>query len=119
MQGHKSLEAWKSAHAVVSGVFDSTFAAPHPRAYPIYDQLRRAALSVQLNIAEGYAMQSGKAFKRYLVIAYGSAIETGDVLELIIEKALGPERLAKNILADALRTQRLLLGLIRRYTPKG
>ena len=89
MHRHKSLEAWKSAHAVVSAVFDSQFVAPHPRAYPIYDQLRRAALSVQLNIAEGYGLRSAAAFRRHLIIAYGSAIETADLLELILEGSSG------------------------------
>lgn len=116
MRGHKGLEAWQCAHSVVSGVFDSEFTAPHPRAYPIYDQLRRAALSVQLNIAEGYGLRSAAAFRRHLTIAYGSAIETGDLLELLLEKKLGPVRSTQILLDRTHRTQQLLLGLIHRYT---
>lgn len=116
MQRHKSLEAWKCAHSVVSGVFDAAFTAPHPRAYPIYDQLRRAALSVQLNISEGYGLRSVPAFRRHLNIAYGSAIETGDLLELILEKSLGPARPTQILLARTYRTQQLVLGLIHRYS---
>ena len=115
MQEHKSLEAWKCAHRVVGEIFDPGFKAPAPFAWPIYDQLRRAALSVQLNIAEGYALQTPRAIKRHLVIAYGSAIETGDLLELILEKRLGPADMAEKLLVQTLRTQRLLLGLIHRY----
>lgn len=116
MKGHKSLKAWQSAHEVVSLVYDTAFSAPHPRAYPIYDQLRGAALSVQLNIAEGYGLGSAAAFRRHLNIAYGSAMETADLLELILEKKLGPIGMSQNLLARTHRTQQLLLGLIHRYT---
>lgn len=116
MKGHKSLEAWQCAHSVVGAVYDPGFQAPHPRAYAIYDQLRRAALSVQLNIAEGYGLRSPAAFRRHLNIAYGSAIETADLLELILEKQLGPSDLTRTLLAKTHRTQQLLLGLIHRYS---
>lgn len=115
MHQHKSLEAWKCAHRVVGEIFDPGFKASSPSSWAIYDQLRRAALSVQLNIAEGYAMRTPRAIRRHLVLAYGSSIETGDLLELILEKQLGPADLAENLLAQTLRTQRLLLGLIHRY----
>jgi four helix bundle protein len=115
MLQHKSLEAWKSAHQVVGEIFDPDFKAPTPSSWAIYDQLRRAALSVQLNVAEGYAMRTPRAIKRFLVIAYGSAIETGDLLELILEKKLGPADMVEKLLAQTFRTQRLLLGLIHRY----
>jgi len=116
MRGHKTLEAWKSAHIVVVAVFEPGFRASHPAHYPIYDQLRRAALSVQLNIAEGYGLQSARAFRRHLVIAYGSSIETADLLELLLEKNLGPAGVAKHLLATTYRTQQLVLGLIHRYS---
>lgn len=116
MKGHKSLEASKSAHFVVGAVYDPAFRAPQPPAYPIYDQLRRAALSMQLNIAEGYGLRSPAAFRRHLNIAYGSAIETADLLELILEKHLGPTDLTRTLLARTHRTQQLLLGLIHRYS---
>ncbi len=118
MHGHKDLEAWKSAHAVVGAIFSPAFQAPSPACYPIYDQLRRAALSVQLNIAEGYELRSARAFRRHLVIAAGSAVETGDLLELILEKQLGPRGVVEELLSHTHRTQRLLRGLIARYTAK-
>lgn len=116
MKGHKTLEAWKSAHAVVAAVFEPEFRASHPAHYPIYDQLRRAALSVQLNIAEGYGLRSAPAFRRHLVIAFGSSVEAGDLLELLLEKNLGPASVVRNLLATTHRTQQLVLGLIHRYT---
>ena len=73
---------------------------------------------MQLNIAEGYALGSRAAFRRHLSIAYGSAVETGDLLELLIEKQLGPVAQAQRLLALIHRTQGLLLGLLERYRPR-
>lgn len=60
-------------------------------------------------------MRTPRAIKRHLVIAYGSSVETGDLLELILEKQLGPTDLVEKLLDQTFRTQRLLLGLIHRY----
>jgi four helix bundle protein len=50
-----------------------------------FAQLQRASLSVQLNIAEGYAFGDSPSFTRHLAIAYGSAVETGELLEVALE----------------------------------
>ena len=115
MRDHKSLEAWREAHRVVIGVlnFCATNWRPHARA--VFDQLQRAALSVQLNIAEGYAFRSRSRFRAHLDIAYGSAVETGELLELMQLRELVPPEAIKPILSSCLRSQLLLLGLIKRY----
>ena len=56
-----------------------------PYAAALFSQLQRASLSVQLNIAEGYAYADSPCFTRHLSIAYGSAVETGDLLEIALE----------------------------------
>jgi four helix bundle protein len=57
----------------------------HPSLAPIINQLRRASLSVQLNIAEGQALGGARQFARHLTVAYGSAIESVELLELLEE----------------------------------
>jgi four helix bundle protein len=79
VRDHKSLLAWQEANAVVTAVMHATQGLRHP----CVDQLQRAALSVQLNIAEGYALKSSHRFRNHLDIAYGSAVETAELLELI------------------------------------
>jgi len=61
----------------------------------VFAQLQRASLSVQLNIAEGYALRSPRRFRNHLEIAYGSAVESRELLEILAENALLPERLSK------------------------
>ena len=51
-----------------------------PWAGAMFSQLQRSSLSVQLNLAEGYAYGRSRTTLRFWRIAYGSAIETGDLL---------------------------------------
>jgi len=75
MDSYKTLEAWKRAHAAVLLVFQATDRARHPRAFGLFDQLKRATLSVEANIVEGYALGTIPLCRRHLRIAFGSAAE--------------------------------------------
>src|SRR6185312_3465242 len=76
---------------------------------------RQASLSVQLNIAEGYAYGSSRNCTRHLNIAYGSAVETGELLEIALDaNIIAPETL-NYLLQRNRRSQRLLLGMLRRF----
>jgi four helix bundle protein len=115
VRDHKSLMAWQEAHKVVEAGFDASEMCWKPFAAAIFSQLQRASLSVQLNIAEGYAFRASPQLRRHLEIAYGSAVETGELLELALTKGLLPKHLASSALESCLRSQRLLLGLVKRY----
>jgi len=75
--------AWQRSRQVVLGSLSLCEAAWRPSHGAVFSQLQRAALSVQLNIAEGYALWHPKQRRRHLRIAYGSAVETVDLLELL------------------------------------
>ena len=81
----------------------------------MFGQLQRSALSVQLNIAEGYALYRYRQFASYLSVAYGSAIETQELLELVKDEGVLPPDVVDRALLSCRRSQRLLLGLIKRY----
>jgi len=57
MRKYRSLIAWQRARAATLHVFRVTNASYHPRATALFDQLRRAVLSIELNIVEGYAFE--------------------------------------------------------------
>jgi four helix bundle protein len=115
MRDHKSLLAWQHAHEVVVAVTKARIRHWSPTTSDIFSQLHRSALSVQLNIAEGYAFGPSRRFKYHLEMAYGSTIETIDILELVLELDLFPKSVAAPALTHAVDCRGLILGLVRRY----
>ena len=85
-----------------------------PYAAALFGQLQRSSLSVQLNIAEGYTFGDSPTFTRHLGIAYGSAVETGELLRLLVETHVMEEELVKPLLQRTNETQHILLGLLKR-----
>jgi four helix bundle protein len=98
---------------VVLGTLEVARTAWKPYASALFSQLQRASLSVQLNIAEGYAYGDSPSFTRHLTIAYGSAVETGELLELALASDIMPAEIVRELLQHNQRGQRLLLGLLK------
>ena len=114
MRDHRSLHAWQEARAVVLGAIDLARTSWKPYASALFAQLQRASLSVQLNIAEGYAFGESPSFNRHLAIAYGSAVETGELLEIALDASIVATDVGNHLLSRNRRSQRLLLGMLRR-----
>lgn len=112
MYKHRSLEAWKRAHATLILVLRATDEPNHPRTRNLFDQLRRAVVSVETNIVEGYALGTPGLYLRHLRIAFGSAAEAECLVRSAAE--LGYLRketteTAEDLLGGTLRTLRGLL----------
>ena len=114
MRDHRSLRAWQEAHAVSIGVIRMSRDSWRPYAAALLGQLQRASLSVELNIAEGYSFGESPTFTRYLGVAYGSSVETVELLRLGLEAEVMPPEIAKVLHKHANQASRLLLGLLKR-----
>ena len=76
MSGYRELEIYRRSYQAAKAVYEMTEGYPKSEQYGITDQLRRASLSVPLNIAEGYGKKESQSeFKRFLKMAIGSANE--------------------------------------------
>src|SRR5207245_10576260 len=106
MHSYKTLEAWKRAHAAVLLVFQETDRARHPHAFGLFDQLKRASLSVEANIVEGYALGTIPLCRRHLRIAFGSAAEAECEARVAREMRYLPE-------SDVEKIETLLGGAMR------
>jgi four helix bundle protein len=115
MRDHRSLEAWQEAKELSRIALRSSRLYWKPYAAGLFGQLQRASLSIQLNIAEGYALGTPASFANHLRIAYGSAVETAELLELASEEKLLPDAISGPGLVRCHRCERLLLGLLKRY----
>lgn len=76
----ESLDIWKSAGGYGSTLYDVAETFPKNEMFAMGDQLRRAALSISNNIAEGSGSASNKDFINFLNIAIKSAFETVSIL---------------------------------------
>jgi len=70
MRPHRKLKVWNEAVGFVVDVYQATRSFPKTEQYALADQLRRAAVSIPSNIAEGAARQTKKEFIQFLYIAY-------------------------------------------------
>jgi len=118
IKGHRDLEVWREGIALVEGVYNLTKNFPDDEKFGLTSQLKRAAISVPSNIAEGAARNSDKEFLQFLYIAQGSIVEIET--HLIIAEKLRFISAKQNIEAEQQRNKvaRLLFGLIRSIRAK-
>lgn len=75
MRNYQELDAWQQAMLLAEQVYKLTAYFPDNEKFGLVSQMRRAAVSVPSNIAEGHGRDSGIEFKRFLYIARGSLAE--------------------------------------------
>ena len=75
VQNYRELIVWQKAMDLVELVYQATKAFPKEELYGLTNQVRRAAVSIPSNIAEGQVRQSTAEFKNFLSIAQGSRAE--------------------------------------------
>ena len=81
---HKDLLAWREAMSLVESVYTATARFPRDEIYGLSSQLRRAAISIPSNIAEGAGRNSPKELLHFLGISCGSLAELETQLELAV-----------------------------------
>lgn len=114
---HHDLRVWQESINLVQGIYVLTSALPHEEVYGLSSQMRRAAVSVPSNIAEGAARSSQKEFIRFLTIARGSLSELET--QVIICKRLNYIEDSDNIVELMNKIFGLLGGLINSLNTGG
>ena len=110
-QSYRDLIAWRKAVQYVTEIYNATKEFPREEQYGLKNQLRRAAVSVPSNIAEGQARFSPKEFCHFLSHARGSLVEIET--QVIIAHNLGylTPRQSQTLLDHAGELGRVLNGL--------
>jgi four helix bundle protein len=110
-RAHHRLEAWQQALALVKTIYTTTSSFPKSELYGLTSQMRRAAVSIPSNIAEGAARETTPEFLRFLYIARGSLAELET--QILISRDLGYLNDAESLQSDLDYISTLLNGLIR------
>ena len=110
---HKRLDVWKKSMDLVPQVYELVRHFPDIERFALSDQMRRAAVSVPSNIAEGAARQTHKEFINYLHMAQGSLSELDTQIEVSLRLGYVSESLLVPVRKSMGDVDRMLTGLIR------
>ena len=113
VMNHKDLDLWKVAIELASDVYESTSALPKDEKYGLPSQMKRAAVSVASNIAEGAARGTNRELIRFLNIAAGSASELDTQYEILQRLNIMDQELLTPVRDKLDRVSRMIQGLIR------
>ncbi len=117
MSTFRELEVWQQSMALAEKIYSCTRNFPKEELYGLTSQIRRAAVSIAANIAEGAGRESHAEYCHFISIAYGSCCEAETLCELAERLNLFEKNDAKNIslaLANIGRMLRALRKSIRK-----
>lgn len=117
IQSFRDLEVWKKSMDLAERVYVASKDFPQSEAFGLTSQVRRAAVSIPSNIAEGKAV-GGQGYRRYVKIALGSDAELQTQIELAKRLNMLSEAAADELLNKAMEIGRMLAGLYKAL-PKG
>lgn len=115
MQIHnfKELKIWKLGRSLVKDIYIATNSCPQREQFGLTSQIRRAAISIPSNIAEGSG-RGTKDFSRFLTMALSSAFEVETQLFLAHDLEFLPETTTNKLLEQVQEIQKMIYGLQRK-----
>ena len=111
-QHFRDLAVWQRSMALARGVYALTERFPTGERYGLTSQIRRAAVSVPSNIAEGRGRMTDRAFALFLSQARGSLYELQTQIELASDLGFAPKDSANPLLAEASEIAAMIHGLL-------
>jgi four helix bundle protein len=112
IQSFRDLSVWQKSMDLAERVYKSTEQLPRSEMFGLTSQVRRAAVSIPSNIAEGKAV-GGQTYPRHIKIAIGSEAELQTQIELAGRLKLLSDAETKSLLAQASEVGRMLSGLLK------
>ncbi len=115
---YRDLDAWKQAMDLAERCYVAAAAFPRTEIYGLASQLRRAAVSIPANVAEGYCRRTTRAYAYHVSIALGSHAEMETCVELAFRLGFLPTADRHPLQNSADAVGRLLSGLYRSLEQK-
>lgn len=111
MFGFEKLNVWTKSMDFADEIYKSTTSFPKEERFGLTNQLRRAAVSISSNIAEGSGRHSDNEFVRFVSIAYGSLMECVSQLHIAQRQKFLQESDFNRLIERADQLARMLSGL--------
>ena len=110
IKSFRDLDVWKLGMEIVVDVYEVTKSFPKEEVYGLISQMRRAAVSIASNIAEGFNRYHNKEYKQFLYIALGSCAELETQIILVTDFGFLKNN---DILKKITSVRKMLVGLIK------
>ena len=113
LKNYKDLKVWQKSYRLCLYIYRITKKFPKEERYGLTSQIRRAAVSIPSNIAEGYGRKTTADYLRFLYIAYGSICELETQLLLSSDLNYVNKENLKALRDDTEEVERMLKALIK------
>ena len=114
MEGYEGLSVYRKAYGLVVRVYKLVRSLPKEELYGLSSQMRRASVSVTLNIAEGYARKENpRDYRNFLLIAKGSCYEIQVLLKLCVSLDFFVKEDVQEMWNDYEEVCRMLYGIMK------
>ena len=118
IESYKDLIVWQKSMNLVEDIYNTTHDFPLKEQFVLTSQIRRAAISIPSNIAEGYGRNTTKNYIQFLTISRGSLFELETQIELCRRlKYLSDEKF-KEIEMKTIEISKMLTALINKLKKK-
>ena len=113
LKNYRELKVWQKSYTLCLNIYNATKCFPKEEMYGLTSQIRRSAVSIPSNIAEGYGRKTTGDYLRSLYIAYGSICELETQLLLSGDLNYVNQENLKALKGDTEEVERMLKSLIR------
>jgi len=113
MKTYREIICWQKAIELVKSIYKITSDFPQSEQFGLTSQLRRAAISIPSNIAEGFGRGSNKEFKRFLDISRGSLFELQTQILIAKELEFINKETYDKIFEQSREVERILVGFMK------
>jgi four helix bundle protein len=118
-KSYRDLVVWQKAMVLARRAYLLTETLPKREAYGLVDQIRRAAVSIASNIAEGYGRLSDLQFRHFLGNARGSLYEMQTQVELATDLGYLTKEDGRDLMEQGWEVARILNGLLKSLRTSG
>jgi four helix bundle protein len=112
VKDYKDLRVWQKGIEIVDKIYSMTNSFPKDELYGLVSQMRKAAVSIPSNIAEGFARQHNKEYKQFLYISLGSCAELDTQLIIAHRRDYITKKKLEELVEDINHESRMLVSLI-------
>ncbi|MDQ7786911.1 MAG: four helix bundle protein [Thermodesulfovibrionales bacterium] len=109
----EDIEAWKEARDIVNSVYGVCRVDGFKKDFSLIDQVKRAAISIMANIAEGFSRKGNKEFMQFLFIAKSSAAELQSHLYVALDQGYIQQEQFDTLYEDIDKVQRKISNFIK------